>query len=85
MYDEGADIVYHAAGGSGGGVFDAAAEAGDGNWAIGVDSDQYLTATADGAAVHPDLDAQERRRRDVYNFLKSVADGSPRPATSPTT
>ena len=28
MYDGGADIVYHAAGGSGGGVFEAAAEAG---------------------------------------------------------
>ena len=44
MYDDGADIVYHAAGGSGGGVFEAASEAGEGNWAIGVDSDQYLTA-----------------------------------------
>jgi len=42
MYDGGADIVFHAAGGSGGGVFEAAAE-GD-TLAIGVDSDQYLTA-----------------------------------------
>jgi basic membrane protein A len=42
MYDNGADIVYHAAGGSGGGVFEAASESG--NWAIGVDSDQYNTA-----------------------------------------
>ncbi len=42
MYDGGADIVYHAAGGSGGGVFEAAAEAGA--LAIGVDSDQYNTA-----------------------------------------
>ena len=42
MFDGGADIVYHAAGGSGGGVFEAAAEA-DG-LAIGVDSDQYNTA-----------------------------------------
>jgi basic membrane protein A and related proteins len=41
MYDAGADIVYHAAGGSGLGVFQAAA--GSGNRAIGVDSDQYLT------------------------------------------
>ena len=32
MYTGGADIVYHAAGGSGGGVFEAAAEAGEGNW-----------------------------------------------------
>jgi basic membrane protein A len=41
MYDGGADIVYHAAGGSGIGVFQAAA-ASDG-LAIGVDSDQYET------------------------------------------
>jgi basic membrane protein A and related proteins len=44
MYEAGADVVYHAAGKSGLGVFQAAAAAGDGKWAIGVDSDQYLTA-----------------------------------------
>src|SRR5690606_4971078 len=38
-----ADVIYHAAGGSGGGLFEAAAETGD-VWAIGVDSDQYNTA-----------------------------------------
>jgi basic membrane protein A len=42
MFQNGADIVYHAAGGSGGGVFEAASEAG--GLAIGVDSDQYNTA-----------------------------------------
>jgi basic membrane protein A and related proteins len=42
MYQQGADVVYHAAGGSGGGLFEAAFNAGD-VWAIGVDSDQYLT------------------------------------------
>jgi basic membrane protein A len=47
MYDNGADVVFHAAGKSGLGVFDAAVAAGDGMWAIGVDSDQYLTASAD--------------------------------------
>jgi basic membrane protein A len=47
LFDSGADIVYHASGGSGAGVFDAAVDAGDGKWAIGVDSDQYLTASAD--------------------------------------
>jgi basic membrane protein A len=41
MYDAGADIIYHAAGGSGQGVFEAAAAAG--KRAIGVDSDQYQT------------------------------------------
>lgn len=42
MFDAGADIVYHAAGGSGGGLFEAAKESG--NLAIGVDSDQYNLA-----------------------------------------
>ena len=41
MYDAGADIVYQAAGGSGLGVFQAAAASG--KRAIGVDSDQYQT------------------------------------------
>ncbi len=47
MYDKDADVVFHAAGKSGLGVFDAAVAAGEGNWAIGVDSDQYLTASSE--------------------------------------
>jgi basic membrane protein A len=52
MYDEGADVVYHAAGQSGLGLFKAAVSANQQNpsppkYAIGVDSDQYLTASAD--------------------------------------
>jgi len=39
MADKGADVIYHAAGGAGNGLFEAAAE--KGFWAIGVDSDQY--------------------------------------------
>lgn len=46
MFQNGADIVYHAAGKSGDGVFEAAKAAGTGKWAIGVDSDQALTAPA---------------------------------------
>ena len=42
MYDQGVDVVYHAAGGSGAGVFQAAKAAK--KMAIGVDSDQALTA-----------------------------------------
>jgi basic membrane protein A len=41
IFDSGADVVYHAAGASGGGVFTAAAASG--KKAIGVDSDQYQT------------------------------------------
>jgi basic membrane protein A and related proteins len=42
MYEGGADVVYQVAGGSGSGVFQAAAAANA--MAIGVDSDQYLSA-----------------------------------------
>ncbi len=49
MIDKGTDIIYSAAGGSGAGNFAAAtdaAAAGMKVWTIGVDSDQYLTASA---------------------------------------
>lgn len=45
QYDNGADVVYHAAGGSGSGLFQAAKE--KNKLAIGVDSDQYQTAPPD--------------------------------------
>jgi basic membrane protein A len=50
MYQGGADVIFHAAGGSGGGLFEAAVAAGDGKWAIGVDSDQYQSATPEQQA-----------------------------------
>jgi basic membrane protein A len=50
FYDSGADIIYHAAGGSGAGLFEAALEqstsTGSKVWGIGVDSDQYNTVDA---------------------------------------
>ena len=75
-FDKGADVVYHAAGGSGSGVFDAAVEAGEGNFAIGVDSDQYLTATA---AQKPFILTSMLKRVDTatYDFVKSIDAGSP--------
>jgi basic membrane protein A and related proteins len=42
MYQEGADIIYHASGSTGGGVFEAARQAN--KLAIGVDADQYSEA-----------------------------------------
>lgn len=42
MYSDGCDVIYHAAGGSGTGVIEAAKEAGQ--WAIGVDRDQAYLA-----------------------------------------
>lgn len=51
QYDGGADVIYHAAGGSGGGLFQAAQEVsastGTQHWAIGVDSDQYEAVDAE--------------------------------------
>jgi basic membrane protein A len=48
MYENGADVIFHAAAGSGAGLFNAARDYSAANdtkvWAIGVDSDQYLTA-----------------------------------------
>ncbi|WP_290515052.1 BMP family ABC transporter substrate-binding protein [Aeromicrobium sp.] len=75
-FDKGADIVYHAAGNSGSGIFDAAVEAGDGKFAIGVDSDQYLTATN---AQKPHILTSALKRVDVatLDFIKSVDAGKP--------
>ena len=75
-FDKGADVVYHASGASGSGVFDAAVDAGKGKWAIGVDSDQYLTATA---AQKPHILTSALKRVDVasYDFIKSIKDGKP--------
>jgi basic membrane protein A len=76
MYDKGADVVYHASGGSGAGVFEAAAEAGEGKWAIGVDSDQYLTAPAD---QQPHILTSMLKRVDTatYDMIQSIVDGEP--------
>jgi basic membrane protein A len=73
MYDNGADIVYHAAGGSGGGVFEAAADAKA--LAIGVDSDQYNTAdpSVQGVIMTSML---KNVNVAVYNYLTEVAGGT---------
>lgn len=73
MYQGGADVVYHAAGGSGGGVFSAAKAAG--KWAIGVDSDQALTAAED---VRDVILTSMIKRVDVgvFQFIKSVHDNA---------
>ena len=73
MYQNGADVVYHAAGGSGGGVFTAAKAAGA--WAIGVDSDHALTAPEDVRSV---ILTSMIKRVDVgvYTFIKSVHDNA---------
>lgn len=73
QYDAGADVVYHAAGLSGVGLFQAAAA--KKKWAIGVDSDQYLTASAE---QRPWILTSMLKRVDtaVYNFIKETGDGT---------
>ena len=75
-YDNGADIVFHATGASGSGIFDAAVDAGDGKWAIGVDSDQYLSASAD---QQPHILTSMLKRVDTATFdmIQSVANNKP--------
>lgn len=77
MYADGADVVYHAAGQTGNGVFEAASEAGEPGevWAIGVDSDQYLTASPE---VQPYILTSMLKRVDVSVFetIKAEAEGA---------
>lgn len=75
MYDNGADIVYAAAGGSGKGVFEAAKA--DSKLGIGVDSDQYNQAPL--ASVKDVIITSALKRVDtaVFDFVKSVGEGSP--------
>jgi len=73
MFDSGADIVYHAAGGSGVGVFQAAAASN--KRAIGVDSDQYNTV--DDPALKAVIMTSMLKRVDnaVQTFIGNFADG----------
>ncbi|MBA2553683.1 MAG: BMP family ABC transporter substrate-binding protein [Geodermatophilaceae bacterium] len=74
MYDGGADIVYAAAGGSGTGVFQAAAASQA--LAIGVDSDQYNTVG--DPALQAVIMTSMLKRVDVavFEFISSFIDGS---------
>ena len=79
MYDGGADVVYHAAGGSGAGLFEAAKASSDAKgsklWAIGVDSDQYNTSDA---AVKDYILTSMIKRVDVavFEIIKAQMDGA---------
>ncbi|WP_227376466.1 BMP family lipoprotein [Haladaptatus halobius] len=74
MYDNGADIIYHAAGGSGTGVFKAAQE--KGRYAIGVDSDQ---SKAKGTAKFSDVilaSMVKHVNEAVFRSTKHVVNGN---------
>ena len=82
MYEEGADIVYHAAGGSGAGLFQAALEQSEATgskvWAIGVDSDQYHTADA-GVRDYILTSMLKRVDVSIFEMIRSVLDGTMQP------
>lgn len=73
MYDSGADVIYVAAGGSGSGAFQAAKA--KGKLAIGVDSDQILTAEPSVKSV---IISSALKRVDVavFEFLKAYVGGA---------
>ncbi len=79
MYEQGADIIYHAAGGSGGGLFEAAKEQSDASgtkvWAIGVDSDQYNTAD-EGVRDYILTSMLKRVDVAVFEVIKAHLDGA---------
>jgi len=74
MYQNGADVIYHAAGGSGGGVFTAAKAAG--KLAIGVDSDQAASPALAGVKDVILTSMLKKVDVGVYDFIKSVKEGS---------
>jgi basic membrane protein A and related proteins len=73
MYDDGACIIYHAAGASGAGLFNAAVAADQ--LAIGVDSDQYLLVSAE---QRPLIMTSMLKRVDtaVHDAIQQAGDGS---------
>ncbi len=82
MYEGGADVVYAAAGASGNGVLEAAAEAGEPGetWTIGVDSDLYGQVDAD---LQPYVLTSMLKNVGlaVYNTIVSEMDGTFAPGT----
>jgi basic membrane protein A and related proteins len=72
MYDQGACIIYHAAGASGAGLFNAAVSAD--KLAIGVDSDQYLLVSAE---QQPHIMTSMLKRVDtaVHDAIQTAGEG----------
>ncbi|GIF09923.1 BMP family lipoprotein [Actinoplanes siamensis] len=79
MYDRGADVVYHAAGSSGIGVFQAAKA--KGRWAIGVDSDQHEVVPPNLREV---IITSMVKRVDVavFDFVKTVVENRFKPGVT---
>jgi basic membrane protein A len=93
MFEQGADVIFAAAGDSGVGVFEAATSLSTAErqlWAIGVDSDQYESVRRLSGAVHPEawrrhILTSVLKRVDVANYeiIKDFAQGRFTPGARP--
>lgn len=72
--DQGADVIYHAAGAAGIGVIKTVG--GAGKWAIGVDSDQYNQPAVAGVKDHILTSMVKHVDLAVFQFVESVAKGT---------
>jgi len=83
MYGSGIDVIFQAAGASGTGVFEAAKESGAPGsvWAIGVDSDQYNTVSAD---LQPYILTSMLKKVDVavYDTIAAFVEGGFEPTVT---
>ena len=80
MYDSGIDVIYHAAGGTGAGLFAAAQESGKKPgeiWAIGVDSDQYQTVKPENGQAFILTSMLKRVDVATYEAIKAYEAGTP--------
>jgi basic membrane protein A len=79
LYGQGADVVYHAAGGSGLGLFQAADEQSTDDqhlWAIGVDADQYESVGDPALQEHILTSMLKRVDVAVFNTIEEFLNGS---------
>lgn len=76
VYSQGADVIYHAAGGTGNGVFTEAknrAKKGEKVWVIGVDSDQHEQGMPENVTL---TSMVKNVSQAVYNLSKEAYDGT---------
>ncbi len=77
MFGDGADVIFHAAGASGPGLFKAAKDISEREstvWAIGVDADQYRTAS-ESEREHILTSMLKRVDVAVYNIIEAQRNG----------
>lgn len=78
MYEQGVDVIYHAAGGTGNGVINEAknrAENGENVWVIGVDKDQYQDGVMENGKSVVLTSMMKRVDVAAYNAIDSAIKG----------